>query len=345
MSDDAPDTLPADHAHDGAARYRRVLGGAGGREIELLARDAGAPDVCVGMYASPPYDLAVPALAVSRLSVNLTPAVVSGGLEDDRPQRHVAARHSLFLTPAGAAAHWRKEAPSRHLNIYFRTSMFDGPEDASLAGPARTPLLNGHAPGVRTIADALVEELLQPGVAAEEAADSLGRLLLVRVLRHGLAVARAQRAPRRAIGPAGLQRLREWVMDHLAQRILVRDLAAVVRMPPERFAEASARETGQTPHRWVLALRLAHAESLLRQSPAGLADIAASCGFANQQHLTRVMRRRLGTTPGRYRDAARRGPVVVALATSLQLAASPAEPAGMPPAEPSSDKPPEGSIA
>lgn len=42
------------------------------------------------------------------------------------------------------------------------------------------------------------------------------------------------------------------------------------------------------------------------RSPAGvtsapLPDVAASCGFADQSHMNRVFRKRVGQTPGQFR--------------------------------------------
>jgi AraC family transcriptional regulator len=62
---------------------------------------------------------------------------------------------------------------------------------------------------------------------------------------------------------------------------------------------------GLPPHRYVLMLRLQHAQELLLHSSASLADVAAACGFSSQQHLTHTMRQRLGTTPGRCRTGPR----------------------------------------
>jgi AraC family transcriptional regulator len=41
---------------------------------------------------------------------------------------------------------------------------------------------------------------------------------------------------------------------------------------------------------------------LLRNSSLSLVEIASQCGFASQQHLTNLMHRQLGVTPGRYRS-------------------------------------------
>ncbi len=265
----------------GAHAYRQLLAGAGGSEIETLERSA----LCVAMYDAPPYDLQVPALPVSRLSVNLTGARVSGALAGARARGYEARRHSLFLTPASADARWRKEAASRHVNIYFHAE--------ALGAGSLAPLLNAMLPGVRAIADELAAELQRDDPLAAEAVDSLARLLLVRVMRHGRAS--------QPLTPRDLARVREFVLAHLCERILVADLAAVVGLSPQRYAQAHARLTGQSPHQFVLALRLAQATELLAHSALGLADIAAACGFASQQHLTHTMRRRLGSTPARWR--------------------------------------------
>ncbi len=285
----------------GERTYRQELAQSGGQPVQTLIRVPAAGALVVALYEAPPYDLHVPALAVSRLSINFTASRVSGKVEDGRDRSFEAGRHSLFLTPAGAQAHWRKDAASRHLNLYFDGKAFDGDllEGAALdcCQTWQSPWLNGKVPGVGTLADELARELHQGGLLAAEAADSLSRLILVRVARHQ----QTRRAPANPISRAVLLHLRDHVMAHLGERILVLDLAAVAGLPPNRFAQAFAAHTGLSPHRFVLDMRLEHATQLLAQSNTSLADIAALCGFASQQHLTSTMRQRLGTTPGRCR--------------------------------------------
>ncbi|HEV7258988.1 MAG TPA: AraC family transcriptional regulator [Bosea sp. (in: a-proteobacteria)] len=57
---------------------------------------------------------------------------------------------------------------------------------------------------------------------------------------------------------------------------------------------------GTSPHHYLVMRRLDRARTLLRTG-AGLADIAATCGFADQSHLTRQFRRAYGLPPGRWR--------------------------------------------
>jgi AraC family transcriptional regulator len=306
MSASTPDTAAsqrraADSAHHavqhGASAYGRQLVAAGGQELEALIRHADRSAVCSALYMSPPYDLLVPPLAVPRLSINLTRSRVSGGIDGERHHCFEARRHSLFLTPAGAAVRWRKESPSRHLNIYFHADAFNGDDDEAPRMHKEQPLFNATIAGVRQLADQLVDELCSPGPLNTEAADSLARLLLVRLSRHRQHTARVCNP----LTPTVLARLRDYVAEHLGERILVTDLALQAGLSPSRFAHAFSERVHQSPHQFVLAMRLERATELLRHSRLGPADVAQACGFASQQHLTNAMRRALGITPGRYR--------------------------------------------
>ena len=85
--------------------------------------------------------------------------------------------------------------------------------------------------------------------------------------------------------------------------ILVADLAAVARLPAGRFAHAFTRYTGRSPHQYLLSRRVEHATAMLRRGLDRLAEVAAACGFASQQHMTRVLRARVGMTPAALRGA------------------------------------------
>jgi AraC family transcriptional regulator len=179
------------------------------------------------------------------------------------------------------------------------------PEEGVLDG-CISPLLNGTVPGLRSLVDELVAELESDDPMAVESADCLSRLVLVRVARH-LAHSRAAADP---LSPAMLAQVRDHVQAHLSGRILVQDLAQVVGLTPNRFAQAYTQRTGQAPHQFVLECRLKRAQDLLRHSRLSLAEVAARCGFASQQHLTHTMRKKMGITPARLRQAhARNGGV------------------------------------
>jgi AraC family transcriptional regulator len=276
----------------------------GGHEVKSVRCRRAGVAVYAALYASPPYALSVPALPVPRLAVNLTAARVSGGLEGDRPHQFYARRHSLFLTPAGAAVTWSKDSPSRHLGIYFDPEVFAGSDDAGQPSHLWPTLLNASLAGVGQLADHLVSELQSTANMRAEAADSLSRLILIGLTR------RLGRAPSdaSALTSKALARLEDYVVAHLGDRILVADLARQTGLSPNHFAASFTRQTGRSPHRFVLAIRIERARAMLAGSTASLAQVAQDCGFASQQHLTNVFRRHLCTTPGRYRTRAPASP-------------------------------------
>jgi AraC family transcriptional regulator len=47
--------------------------------------------------------------------------------------------------------------------------------------------------------------------------------------------------------------------------------------------------------------RIAHAEQLLSANGLGVAEIAATCGFSSQAHLTLAFEKQTGMTPAEYR--------------------------------------------
>ncbi len=281
----------------GAATYKQALAVAGGSELRLLQHLYNRNLVCAAIYASPPYALSVPPLPVPRLAVNLTAAPVSGGIHGDRPRDFFARRFSMFLTPAGQPVTWRKDSPSRHLGIYFDPDLFNGTDDAAPLLPVAPTLFNASIPGIAQLVDQFAEELQTPGILNQEATDSLARLLLIRLARHIHRTA----VPADGLTPKHLARLRDYVTQHISERILVADLAKVAGLSPNHFAASFTERTGQSPHKFVLAMRVRHAAELLARSELSLADIALDCGFATQQHMNNAIRRHLGTTPGRYR--------------------------------------------
>lgn len=298
-----PDTETNALVRHGVDAYAHVLARVGGKELETLMRGGDRSAVCAAIYASPPYDMQVPPLPVSRLSVNLTRARVSGGVDGERQRDYDALRYSMFLVPAGVPVVWRKESPSRHLNIYFHPDALGGAAGGGALFDKERPVFNTQAGGIGQLADQLAAELDNAGMLHAEAADSLARLLLVRLARqlHG---------PGSAVNPLTpkvMASLREYIAAHLPETILVADLARVAGLSPNRFARAFSEQSQQSPHQFVLGLRLACATQLLRASNLNLAEVAHDCGFANQQHLCNTLRRHLGTTPSRYRRAHKQG--------------------------------------
>ena len=99
---------------------------------------------------------------------------------------------------------------------------------------------------------------------------------------------------------------------HVAEAILLMERHLEDPLPVDRIAGAvgvSARQLSRLfrgrlrrpPGRFYLDLRIDRAAGLLRQTGMSVSEIAVGCGFQSASHLGRHLKRRHGTTPGRWR--------------------------------------------
>lgn len=87
----------------------------------------------------------------------------------------------------------------------------------------------------------------------------------------------------------------------LAEPMTIADLAAAANVSIRSLHERFTEELQTTPMDYVRDLRLARAESLLRETELRAAEIAEACGFYDQAHFCRLFKRRTGLTPRQFR--------------------------------------------
>lgn len=102
-----------------------------------------------------------------------------------------------------------------------------------------------------------------------------------------------------------VRKIRDHVEAHIASRVLVSDLSALVNLSEGYFSRSFKRTFRLSPHAFVLRRRLELAAHLMLQSRESLAGIALRCGFADQAHLCNHFRRAMGQTPAAWRRAQR----------------------------------------
>ena len=128
---------------------------------------------------------------------------------------------------------------------------------------------------------------------------------------------------RGGLAPWQLRRAQEIMRSHLDDALPLAELARACRLSPGHFARAFRQTTGQPPHRWLMEQRIEKAKQLLVDSTLSLAEIAQTCGFADQSHFTRVFAQRVHSSPGQWRRHWRGGPVAAISAEALPDAAVP----------------------
>jgi len=79
------------------------------------------------------------------------------------------------------------------------------------------------------------------------------------------------------------------------------ELAQSVGLSTAHFSEMFRKSMGETPHQFVLRVRVERAKEMLRSAESRVLDVAIACGFKTQQHFARVFRHVCGTSPTEYR--------------------------------------------
>ena len=114
-------------------------------------------------------------------------------------------------------------------------------------------------------------------------------------------VARVPNEPSFSKPPGWLPRVHDRLCDEWTKRPSLRSLAAEVGVGPAVLVAAFRRAYGCTVGEFLRRLQVHRARMLLATNSHSLAQIAASCGFYDQSHFTKLFVRYVGTTPARYR--------------------------------------------
>jgi AraC-like DNA-binding protein len=100
-----------------------------------------------------------------------------------------------------------------------------------------------------------------------------------------------------------LQKALRYINAHYTEEITLDDVASAVFLSPTYFsklfnAEMKCRFTGYLNH-----VRIGKCKILLRKTEIPLVNIAGMVGYKDQSYFTKVFKRTVGVSPGRYRES------------------------------------------
>ncbi len=211
------------------------------------------------------------------------------------------ARRSVRTSyvPEGCDGLIRFRRPARSLNLAFPMGYLAGLVE-ELPRQAFRPLMFRTDEQLLQLVRMMAAEISAPGPAPALMTEGLARAIAAVLTRLDLEATAAE-AERIHLPLARIRRVQDHVEENLAREIGLRELAAVAQLSPFHFSRVFKRATGITPHQMVAQRRLDRACRLLSEGSLPLAEIARTCGYANQSHFTAVFGRALGMPPGRYR--------------------------------------------
>jgi len=161
----------------------------------------------------------------------------------------------------------------------FRLPVIDNPRLAALLQRAHEPLMAGiRSPGPESLLIAGLRELARSySVVSAEQPNASHRLADMEVA----------------------ERVQHYLAERFADSVRLGALADVCGMSPFHLIRVFRRAVGVTPYAYLVQLRVNRAQAMLCRG-SSVADVAYSCGFADQSHLTRTFKKTVGVPPGRY---------------------------------------------
>jgi AraC-like DNA-binding protein len=128
----------------------------------------------------------------------------------------------------------------------------------------------------------------------------------------------ARPSPLRLVDGDAFRRLcnaRDFVRAHHAEGLTIERIAKAAGMSPFHFARTFRRCFGQTPHAFLVDVRLARAKELLARRGTHVTDVCFDVGFASLGSFSALFSREVGRPPSAWqREVVRLAQVPGALA-------------------------------
>src|SRR5258706_4263495 len=163
-----------------------------------------------------------------------------------------------------------------------------------IEGHPNQNLSRGIAAEITLILDDIRRALERTPEGARPAALRLVRLLTPPVAARTAGV-------RGGLAPWQKRKVDRYLREHLTDPIRLDDLAKQIPLSISYFVHSFKETFGETPHMYIIRLRVERAQKLMLETSDALSQIALACGFADQSHFCKAFRRVLGESPNAWR--------------------------------------------
>jgi len=214
----------------------------------------------------------------------------------------------VSLLTHAAQSHWRWSEDIEVTHVYLSPqTMADVAAEAyerHIKDVELRDILRADDPVLMGIAASLAREAQEAGLGGRLYVESLRNHACVHILRHYADVVFREPSRPGGLSRAQCQLLNQYFEENLDRNLSLAELAGVVQLSVFHFTRKFRTEFGCPPHAYVIRKRIERAKAQLARGNVPLKVVAASSGFSDQSHMTRLFQRLLGVTPAEYRKAA-----------------------------------------
>jgi len=93
-----------------------------------------------------------------------------------------------------------------------------------------------------------------------------------------------------------------YIREHLTENLSLDFLAEKANLSPFYFTRLFKKETGFTPHEYVIASRVNNAKYFLKRTAYTIKEICYMTGFSSESSFCTTFRKKVGVTPNDYRE-------------------------------------------
>lgn len=271
----------------------------------MASDDLGWRNVGLRAYHYHGQDVIVPAMRDFMLVGYQAGATPMQRRFDGRWTRDYLGPGAASLLTRAQHAHWHWSEPIDVTHVYLSGALVAEVAsevlDCQVSDVRLADILRTDDPVMTSAMAAISQEARCKGLGGALYVDSLARGLIVHLLRRYASIEARRQPTNTGLGQVQCQQIRSYIEDRLAESLTLTDMAAHLGLTPCLFARRFRLSFGRAAYAYVIERRLARARGLLSGTSRPIKDIAASCGFTDQAHMTRLFSRQLGTTPAAYR--------------------------------------------
>ncbi|MCB1504856.1 MAG: helix-turn-helix transcriptional regulator [Hyphomicrobiaceae bacterium] len=202
-------------------------------------------------------------------------------------------------------SHWHWKVPIEVLHIYITPAKLAHIASDTLnkhvAHVELLDVLRADDPLLRCVAEALFNEANSPGLGEKLFVEAVTNHVCVHILRKYAGDFRFKSVPARGLSREKMNRIDAYIDSRLSENISLSDLAEVAGSSIYYFIRQFQISYGCPPHAHLMKRRLDRAKDMIGRGGVPLKLVAASCGFSDQSHMTRLFKRAFDVTPGVHR--------------------------------------------
>lgn len=269
-----------------------------GRSMISPSRERHGP-VQLSGFQYEPLEVDLPPLRDFMLISYKRPAVISRCL-DNRWQTEKLDTGECSLMTCRSPSKWSWNTGLENTLVHLtREFLLETASEAFSQKVSNVRFVNHlriHDPILEQFVGLLEQEYASSLVGGQIFINGIGRSLSVHLLRNYSEVSFADPIITGHLTPLQVRRVMDYVDDHLSSLHSLDELSSLIGTSSGHFQRQFRKTLGVPPYAYVMRRRLERATELIRRN-IPLKEIAPSCGFCDQAHMTRVFRRHLKTTP------------------------------------------------